>query len=371
MKLTILEKLRRSKNRTACVFCRYLSRMNWRIAKPFTSITQGQPVPYAERIVQIPGGPALVWPYYNIRPGQGPFEIAPDSNSYRNPNWVEQLPSSMPRHKVIVNLLPALTEEWLANEKFRGDPERRIMDIIARYEEHGICFRKHYAADVTNILQTNSAALRYNWTILFFYVAIIKKLLERRNLEEAMVELVKVSRADVPRAGMMLSLGALSLFLKARQTLCLPGDPKPAYSFVQGFFAFQPGRKGEVNHLSVAYLRNRSLDLGIYHFFPTMTSLGQQHVGETAIATRDAPLLRLIFRTLPFFFDPALAPAIPTAIAREEFATDDGLEFVTWRSRLNEKFEPPLTQDQKLKRLVTDPGARLFVVLWSGSKSAG
>ncbi|WP_244554455.1 hypothetical protein [Agrobacterium rosae] len=351
MKSTILAKLRRSKNRTACVICRYLSQMNWRPAKLFTPVKQVQPVPYAERIVQIPRGPTLVWPYYNIRPGEGPFEIAPDSNSYRNPNWVEQLPSSMPRYKVIVNLLPALTEEWLANEQFRGDPEQRIVNIIARYEERGVCFRKHYATDLTSILQTNSAAFRYNWTILFFYVAIIKKLLEKRDLDEAMHELTKVSRADVPRAGMMLSLGALSLFLKARQTLCLPGDPKKAYSFVQAFFDFQPGRKGEVNHLSVAYLRNRSFDLGMYYFFPSMTSLGQQPVGETVIATRDAPLLRLIFRALPFIFDPERAPSIPTAIARDEFATNDGLEFVAWRSRLNEKFEPPINQDQKTKRL--------------------
>lgn len=87
------------------------------------------PVPYAERMIELSGGPALVWRYYNVRPGQGPFEIAPDNNSYRNPNWLEQLPTNIPRHKIIVNLLPALTEEWLANEQFQNDTERRIKDI--------------------------------------------------------------------------------------------------------------------------------------------------------------------------------------------------------------------------------------------------
>lgn len=345
-------KLRKLKNRTTCAFCRYLAQlMKMRSAEVYTPATENQPVPYPERILEILRGPALVWPYYNIRRGEGPFEIAPDSNSYRNPNWVEQLPSSMPRHKVIVNLLPALTEEWLANEKFRIDPERWILDIVARYEERGVCFRGNYATEIANMLRENSDALRYNWTLLFFYVAIIKKLLERRNIEDAMRELVKVSNADVPRAGMMLSLGALCLFLKGRQRLCLPGDSKPAYSFVQRFFAFQPGRKGEVDHLSVAYLRNRSLDLGMYYFFPAMTSLGQRALGETVIATHDVPLRHLFFRILPFLFDPARAPAIPTSIAQGEFAPDDGLAFVAWRSQLNQHFEPPLNQGQKLGRL--------------------
>ncbi|RWX74902.1 hypothetical protein EPK99_23465 [Neorhizobium lilium] len=317
----------------------------------FTQLTQDTPVPYAERLIALSGGPALIWPYYNILPDEGPFEIAPDSNCYRNPAWVEQLPSSMPRHNVIVNLLPALTEEWLANEKFRIDPERWIMDIVVHYEERGVCFRGSYATDLANMLRKHADAQRYNWTLLFYYVAIIKKLLEKRNVEEAMQELVKVSNADVPRAGMMLSLGALSLFLKRNQRLRLPGDPKLAYSFVQRFFDFQPGQKGEVDHLSVAYLRNRSLDLGMYYFFPAITSLGQQPVGETIIATRDAPLQRLIFRVLPFLFDPTAAPDVPTSIAVEEFASDDGLAFFEWRSRLNKKFEPPLNEDQRLKRL--------------------
>lgn len=352
MKPTKLSKLQKIRNRARCVLCRWLSR---RLAplkgKAFKPVTQSKPVPYVERMIAVSGGPALVWPYYNLRPGLGPFELIPDSNSYRSPNWLQQLPTSMPRHKIIVNLLPALTEEWLANDQFQTDTERRIKDVLVRYEEHGICFRRNYAHDLANILRENSAGLRYNWTVLFFYVAIIKKLLEKRNVDEAMNELVQISKANVPRAGMMLSLGALSLFLKARQTIHLPGDAKPAYSFVQAFFAFQPGRKDEVDHLSVAYLRNRSLDLGIYYFFPAMISLGQKPTGETVIATRDAPLLRLIFRVLPFLFDPVVAPAIPTAIARDEFATGDGLEFVAWRSRLNETFEPPLKEDQKLKRL--------------------
>ncbi|WP_148213973.1 hypothetical protein [Allorhizobium ampelinum] len=339
------------KSRATCLLCRLI----WRLKRPkvraVTPVIQNKPVSYADRLITLSGGPALIWPYHNILPGEGPFEIAPDSNCYRNPNWVEQLPSSIPRNKVIVNLLPALTEEWLANGKFRIDPERWIMDIVVHYEERGVCFRGSYAADLAKILRGNADALRYNWTLLFYYVAIIKKLLERRNVEEAMQELVKVSKADVPRAGMMLSLGALSLFLKADQTLHLHGDPKSAYSFVQRFFDFQPGQKGEVNHLSVAYLRNRSLDLGMYYFFPAMTSLGQQPVGETLIATHDAPLQRLIFRVLPFLFDPTVAPAVPTSIAVDEFANDDGLAFVEWRSRLNEKFEPPFNKDQRLKRL--------------------
>lgn len=349
---TVQAVARKSKSRFACVFCRWLSPLfGRRTTTAFAPVVQKEPVAYAARLIELPSGPALIWPYYNVRPGHGPFEIAIDSNSYRNPSWITKLPAHFSRGRFVVNLLPALTEEWLANEQFRINPEERIRDIILRYEERGVCFRKHYAVDLATTLRRDSEAWRYNWTLLFFYVAIFKKLLERRDTDEAMRELIKLSTADVPRAGMMLSLGALSLFLKSRQDLRLAGDKKPAYSFVRKFFDFQSGRKGESDHLTVGYLRNRALDLGMYYFFPASTSVGFKPLGEMVILTDDVPLRRLFFRILPFYFDPALSPAIPTSLAPAEFSSEDGAAFVAWRFRLNERFEPPVDAKQKFDRL--------------------
>lgn len=57
--------------------------------------TSETPVPHSERVVRLSDGSALNWPYYNVRVGSGPWEIAVDSNRLERTQWLTSFVSGV------------------------------------------------------------------------------------------------------------------------------------------------------------------------------------------------------------------------------------------------------------------------------------
>ncbi|AVH45540.1 hypothetical protein [Agrobacterium tumefaciens] len=311
--------------------------------------TSETPVLHSQRIVRLSDGSALIWPYYNLPVTAGPWEIAVDSNRLERTQWVGNLRQQIPTADFTVDLFPALAEKWLASPAFRLDTINQIQVIIDRYKKGGVDFPVDYVTNISAELETRQDALRYQWTLIFFYVAVLKKIIDIRDTEQAMERLVLFSTADVPRASALLSLGALCLFLKTRQSVRLTDDPHSGYSHVQRFFSFQPGRKGEEDHINQSYLRNRGLDLALFYFWPVRDIQNRKPKAQPVVITEDKALYSLVFRMLPLMYLPKQSgPAIPVAIALDELPLSQRVAFESLRSRINVSFEPPC--DGKVRR---------------------
>lgn len=114
-----------------------------------------------------------------------------------------------------------------------------------------------------------------------------------------MQRLEHIVQQDIPRSGPLITLTALGTLLKAQQSLKLTDDPQPAFSYLESFLAFQPGRKDETDYMNVPYLRNRAFDLNLWLTLPVLRQHGYRFEGIPAIVTRDRVLHRLILRVIP------------------------------------------------------------------------
>lgn len=259
-----------------------------------------QAVPYGDRYLPVDGGIALIWPYANLGKGAGPYELFLDTNALNKTRWAGRLPSEL-REKAILNPWPALMEQWLSNPEFREKPSARIEGMIAPLADMGIRFREGFADEQTALLRKNETQLRTQCSLLFPYVAIMKSLVrEKGSPEDAVARLRELTQADVPRFAACIMLTALAVVLKSRQSLRFAGDDNPAYSYLESFLAFQPGRKkGETDRINVPYLRNRAGDLSLWYAVPMLLQQGYRLVGEPVVVTGDKALHRVIFRALP------------------------------------------------------------------------
>lgn len=314
--------------------------------------TSETPVPHSERVVRLSDGSALIWPYYNVRVGSGPWEIAVDSNRLERTQWLTSFRQQWSTIEFSVDLFPALAEKWLASPAFRKDTAEQIEVIAERYRQGGVRLPEHYAVEKADELKKGHKTLSYQWTLIFYYVAILKKIMELWTAEEGMLRLAEISSAQVPRASALLSLGALSLYLRSRQDVKLTGDSDRAYSHVQRFFSFQPGKKGEENHINIPYMRNRALDLALFYFWPVRDIQNRKPHGQPVVITEDKALHSLVFRILPLMYMPgSTGLAIPVAIAIDEFEPVERATFEKWRSRINVSFQPPADDATKRQRL--------------------
>lgn len=261
-------------------------------------------VPYAERYVRTASGTAVIWPFLNVEKENGPYELFLDTNALSNVQWFAQLSDDI-REKCVVNPWPALLEQWLSNPQFRESPADRINTMIAGLERGGAIFRDQFAQEQEHLLRKNDAALRTQFSLVVPYVAIMKSLLSQKlPTEEALKRLEDIVRQDIPRFGAMVTLTALGVLLKSKQSLKLAGDSVPAFSYLDSFLAFQPGKKDETNHINVPYLRNRAGDLNLWFAVPLLRQHGYSFVGTPAIATGDRALHRLIVRAIPPVWQP-------------------------------------------------------------------
>ncbi|PAU51976.1 hypothetical protein BZL41_26470 [Pseudomonas sp. PIC25] len=256
-------------------------------------------VRYQDRYLLTDSGTALVWPFLNVAKGDGPYELFLDTNALSKTQWVDQLPTEILR-RVVVNPWPALMEQWLSNPEFRNDSTQRIKDMVAPLADRGVHFRPSYAREQTTLLSKNETLWRYQCSLLFPYIAIMRSLMrEKVSPEEALARLDTFVHADVPRFAGSVMLMALAVLLKSKQSMKLPGASKPAYSYLDSFLAFQPAKKGEKDHINIPYLRNRSGDLSLWYAVPTLRQQGYDFIGEPVLVTADNVLHRVILRLIP------------------------------------------------------------------------
>ncbi|KPB54727.1 Uncharacterized protein ALO57_01049 [Pseudomonas coronafaciens pv. oryzae] len=256
-------------------------------------------VPYVERCVNTLSGTSVVWPFLNAEKDAGPYELFLDTNALINVDWASQLPVEI-RLQSILNPLPALLEQWLSNPELRKKPIPQIEEMIQRLAKLGFIFRRNFVQDQVALLQKNEAALRTQFSLIFPYVAIMKSLLSKKTpVDVAIAQLDSLGQADIPRFTSCLMLTALGVVLKSRQALKLDGDTKPAYSYMESFLAFQPGKKDEIDRMTIPYLRNRAGDLNLWLTLPALREQRYSFVGTPAVVTGDKALHRLILRVLP------------------------------------------------------------------------
>jgi len=258
-----------------------------------------QAVPYPERCVRTSSGTTVVWPFLNAEKGSGTYELFLDTNALGNVQWFAQLPTEV-RMKCVINPWPALQEQWFSNPQFREATQDRINAMVEGLAKLGAPFRDRFAQQQEHILRKNDAALRTQFSLIVPYVAIMKSLLAQKlPAQEALQRLEFMAKQDIPRFTSATMLTALGILLKSAQSLKLTDDSKPAFSYLDSFLAFQPGKKDETDHINVPYLRNRAGDLNLWLSLPLLRQLRYRFLGTPAIVTGDRALHRLIVRVIP------------------------------------------------------------------------
>lgn len=268
-------------------------------------------VPYDQRLLTTSTGTVVIWPFLNVERGDGPFELFLDTNSLNNAKWFGELPVDV-RSRCVINPWPALLEQWLSNPKFRANAgqrmntersmtaEQRIEAMLKPFVEMGTPFRENFASQQVHVLTKNEAALKSQFSLIMPYVAIMKSTLaERVRAEEALQRLEALAKLDIPRITSAMMLSAMTTLLKSKQALKLEGGANTAYSYLESFFAFHPGKKDEQDFINVPYLRNRAGDLNLWLSLSLLSHQGYPFVGSPAIVTGDKALHRLIVRAIP------------------------------------------------------------------------
>lgn len=137
-----------------------------------------------------------------------------------------------------------MLDQWLSNPVFRERPEKRINAMIEPFAKMGAGFRERFAQQQEQVLRENEAALKSQFSLIMPYIAIMKSTLtERVRAEEALQRLEMLSKLDIPRFTSAMMLSAMTILLKSKQATKLEGDANTAFSYLESFFAFQPGKK--------------------------------------------------------------------------------------------------------------------------------
>lgn len=309
------------------------------------------PIPYNERCIVTSTGNAFIWPFINVSKGDGPYELFLDNNALLRTEWLEELPDFFAR-KIVINPWLAFVEQWVSNPDFRHKPKERISSFIHPFQIRGISFPDCFAETMEKRLRDNEDQNRNTWSLLFLYIAILKKMMEEKLPQDKfMGRLEELGKADVPRFCGCLMLGALIAFLKSRQSFKLAGDSQPSISFLESFFAYQPSKKSEPEYISVPYMRNRSGDLGLWYLLPMLMQHRFMNAGEPVVVTRDKALFKVIFRLLP----PVLEPSRTVSFSLDSQSLS-GTLFSELASSIKQvcsaPFDPPRNDEEKLRRMV-------------------
>lgn len=256
-------------------------------------------IPYLQRCQRTESGTAVIWPFLNVERSRGELELFLDNNALVRSKWLSELPEITLKN-CLINPWMAIQEQWMSNSCFRNDPDTRINGWINNLEQYGLKFRKGYASDQVHLLMKNEKALRRQFTSVIPFVAIMKCLLsEKISVDESLARLKEMGQSDIPRFTGAIALIALGVTLKKQQSFRWENDPKPAYSYLSSFLDFQPAGKDESDYMSVSYLRNRAGDLNMWLMLPVLCQLGYSIGSQSALATGDKALHRVIFRAIP------------------------------------------------------------------------
>jgi hypothetical protein len=256
-------------------------------------------IPYVERQIVLSGGYNLIWAYLNRRKTHGPYELFLDTNALSRAEWIQELPTEL-RGKVVINPFYAFLEQWISNPQFQSNAVAKMKGFLQPFREVGVQFPRNIETALMKHFRKNDAQYRTQWSLLFFYIAIAKKVLDHKGGQvEQLRILERIVGADIPRFSGCLILIGLALHLQSKQGLKLLGDSKPAFSFLESFFAFQPKEKGEPNYVSRDYLRNRAGDLGLWYLLPTLHQHSFNQAGDQIVVTKDKALTKVILRLIP------------------------------------------------------------------------
>lgn len=301
-------------------------------------------IPYQERYQLLPSNVALIWPFVNVAKSSGPYELFLDTNALAKGGWGGEITDEM-KAKTTLNPWPALMEQLVSNQTLSVTSIERM---ISPFLEVGFSFQNGFAQKQYDLLHKNVAQIRYQYSVLFPFVAIIRSLLSEKVKPDLAIErLIEVSKAEVPLFAGCFMLMSLAVLLKANQSWKLSGDTKPAYAYLESFLAFQPGKKDESEHICINYLRNRSGDLSLMYMLPTLYQNGYQFAGEPVLVTGDKALHRLVLRVLPAVKVPGRDAAF--TIAPGELATD--MQAVILGAVSNIRINRDETKDKKLRKM--------------------
>lgn len=305
-------------------------------------------VDYKDRLHILDNKTALVWPFLNSPRTNGPCELFLDTNALLHPEWLDCLSIEF-LSKCTINLWFALTEQWVSNPEFTSATEKTISLQIQPFVRKGFQFHPDFSVIQANLLKLNDAQIKYQHSISYPYIAILKKIIKNNNVTDSMDLLVSLSNSNVPRLSGCLMLGAFILFCKSRQSLRLLSDDNTVFSYLDSFFAFHVKKKNENNYITQDYLRNRAGDIGIWYSIPALMQQGYTLNSDAVIVTGDKALHRLIFRVVPPVIqeNKIVSFNIDLSCLDEKHHSD----FFLIYSKLNFKSEAPKDDNEKNLRL--------------------
>lgn len=308
-------------------------------------------ISFHERHLATDSGFSLIWLFINVPRGPGPYELLLDNNAATETGWINQLPPEF-RRVMTINLWPALMEQWISNPEFRVNPVQRIKDdYLKPLIAAGLQFDNNFAQKQVNLLLSAQEHIKSHLSLLFPNIAIAKLLTRLKPKEDALPRLREIAHNNnIPRFSGCVVLTALTLVLRDRgnQKLTLNEASKPAYSFLDGFFANQPGRKNEpAYHMDIAYLRNRAGDLTLWYSPSHLLQLGYRPVGELVLVTRDKALRKIIPPMIP----PCQDESRTVAFALDPMALPENLSRSIHAVLLQRPISPPTTVEEKVKKM--------------------
>lgn len=255
-------------------------------------------IPFQDRIIELPSGFTLIWPFRNLSRSTGPYELVLDNNALIRSGWFSELPISV-RHKAIISPFHALSEQWLSNPSFRDNTRERIKGMIKPFLQLGNIFENNYEDKLTRLLVKNDQESKAQWMMSYLFVVLLYRLISSKKGNNKAKELLQsLKYADVPRFNGCIMLCTLADYLNENKGVKLVGDNKPAYSYISSFVDLHSKNKNE-SCVDENYLRNRAGDVSMWLYLPMLIQNNYQQAGELVVVTQDKALKKLVFRCLP------------------------------------------------------------------------
>ncbi len=257
-----------------------------------------QNISFSDRIISLPSGFSLIWPFRNVAKSFGPYELFLDNNALVSSRWFTELEKSI-KYKSTISPIHALSEQWLSNPAFRSHAAERIEKFLMPFVNHGIHFGINHATTFAELLKKHEKASRSQWMITYLYVVLLYRIVSAKKGDVKPKRLLTtLGQVDVPRFNACIMLCTLADYLKENKEIKLIGDNKPAFSYISSFVDLHTSNKNE-SIVDESYLRNRAGDLSIWLYLPALIQNGYHCIGEPVVVTQDKALKNLIFRCFP------------------------------------------------------------------------
>lgn len=255
-------------------------------------------IPFKERILELPSGFTLIWPFRNEPKSLGPYELFLDNNALITSRWFNELPSQM-KYLSVISPFHAYSEQWLSNPSFKEKTAERIREFIAPFQDAGVLFEVDHENKMAQLLAQNNVASRTQWMMSYLYVVLLFRLVSSKKGDVTAKRLLtSLKDVDIPRFNGCVMLCTLADYLKDNQGVKLVGDNKSAYSYISSFADLHTGNKNE-SSADENYLRNRAGDVSMWLSLPMLLQNNYQKAGELVVVTQDKALKKIIFRCLP------------------------------------------------------------------------